>query len=150
MALSIGRLAPIRDDVDGWLNEKETDVSTPVDTSHYTPRPSAQISRRSGAFSEHSLHPETNDEYLVEESLVTNDSAVVERCFLHVNDFATEGLRTLLYGYRYLDEAEYGSWKKLYQDASTSLVDRQRRIEEAGELIERQLELGGATAIEDK
>ena len=149
---SIGRLRSIRHDVDGWLDEQEYNISTPVDASHYSPRPSAQISRRSAAISEHakSLHSEEEDEALVEESLVTDDSVVVGRCFQHIHDYALQGLRTLLYGYRFLDEEEYRSWKKVYQDATTSLVDRQQLVEQAGELIEKQLELGGATAIEDK
>lgn len=87
---------------------------------------------------------------LVEESLVVDEAAVFERCFQHINDFATEGLRTLLYGYRFLEGQEYASWKKIYLDATTSLVDRQNLIERAGEMVEQDLELAGATAIEDK
>jgi phospholipid-translocating ATPase len=44
---------------------------------------------------------------MIDEGLVLDDSAVFERCFQHVDDFASEGLRTLLYGYRFLDEQEY-------------------------------------------
>jgi len=79
-----------------------------------------------------------------------DESAVIERCFQHVTDFATEGLRTLLYGHRFLSTAEYQSWKQIYQDAATSLTDRQQRIGEAAEIIEQNMELTGATAIEDK
>lgn len=87
---------------------------------------------------------------MIDEGLVLDDAAVFERCFQHIDDFASEGLRTLLFGYRYLDEQEYASWKKIYLDATTSLVNRQQMIENAGEMIEQNLELGGATAIEDK
>jgi len=93
---------------------------------------------------------DADDEELVEDTLAMDDAAVIERCFQHINDFATEGLRTLLYGYRFLNEDEYQGWKKVYHDATTSLVDRQKLIEQAGDMIEQQLELGGATAIEDK
>ncbi|WPG99859.1 putative haloacid dehalogenase-like hydrolase [Acrodontium crateriforme] len=153
---STGRLAPLRDQVDGWLKERERESSpTRFDPSHYSPRPSAQLGRSSMAPSERrqSVHSDTDgeeEEDLVEEALVINDAAVIERCFQHVNDFATEGLRTLLYGHRFLDEDEYRTWKKVYHDATTSLVDRQLLIEKAGEMIEQKLELGGATAIEDK
>ncbi len=71
-------------------------------------------------------------------------------CFNHVDEFATEGLRTLVFGYRFIDNEEYLHWKKTYEDATTSLINRQERIEAAAELIERDLELSGATAIEDK
>lgn len=84
------------------------------------------------------------------EAVSLDDTAVFERCFQHVDDFASEGLRTLIYAHRYLDEDEYASWKKIYHDATTSLANRQEMIESAAELIEQGLELAGATAIEDK
>lgn len=86
----------------------------------------------------------------IDESVAANDAAVFEQCFQHVDDFASEGLRTLLYAYRYVDEDMYADWKQLYREAETSLVNRQERVEEAGEMIEQKLELAGATAIEDK
>ncbi|KAF2453146.1 hypothetical protein BDY21DRAFT_293484 [Lineolata rhizophorae] len=145
-----------RDELDSWLTQREQDVdisSVENDTVYYSPRPSMQLgsNRQSAAFSDprNSVQVEDVDE-LVDESLVVDEPAVIERTFQHINDFATEGLRTLLYGYRFMDEAEYNRWKKIYHDATTSLVDRTRRVEEAGELIEVELDLGGATAIEDK
>jgi phospholipid-translocating ATPase len=156
---STGRTVPIRDEVDSWLNERERDVevdAASANSSYYTPRPSAQFSRRSSlAGPEHrnsmqSMQSQREEEELVEEALVADDPTVIERVFQHVNDFATEGLRTLLYGHRFLDENEYREWKKIYHEATTSLVNRSELIEKAGELIEQQLELGGATAIEDK
>jgi phospholipid-translocating ATPase len=153
---STGRTVPIHDEVDSWLNERERDVevdAASANSAYYTPRPSAQFSRRSsfaGAEHRNSMQSQREEEELVEETLVADDPTTIERCFQHVNDFATEGLRTLLYGHRFLDEAEYSDWKKIYHEATTSLVSRSELIEKAGELIEQQLELGGATAIEDK
>ena len=93
------------------------------------------------------------DEYfddLVDDAIALDDEAIFERCFQHIDDFASEGLRTLLFGYKYLDEQEYAGWKKIYVDATTSLVDRQNKIEAAGEMIEQNFDLAGATAIEDR
>ncbi|KAI0471575.1 phospholipid-translocating P-type ATPase [Xylariaceae sp. FL0804] len=87
---------------------------------------------------------------LVDESVAQNDAAIFERCFQHMSDFATEGLRTLLFGYRYVSDEEYLLWQKRHQDAATSLVKRQERIEEVAGSIEKDLELAGASAIEDK
>lgn len=56
----------------------------------------------------------------------------------------------MLYAHKYISETEYQTWRKVFLDASTSLVDRQERIEDAGELIEQNLDLVGASAIEDK
>ncbi|KZF26576.1 phospholipid P-type ATPase transporter [Xylona heveae TC161] len=149
------RLQPIRDEIDTWLRSREQDVdisSVEDDSAFYSPRPSAQYGgRRSMAISEpRSSFQGEFDEELVEEALVVDDHAVFERCFQHINDFATEGLRTLMYGYRYIDEQEYKVWKKGYLEATTSLVDRQEMIERAANIIENRLELAGATAIEDK
>lgn len=87
---------------------------------------------------------------LVDESAAANEGTIFERCFQHTDDFATDGLRTLLFAYRYIEEEDYRTWKKIYHEATTSLADRQQRIEAAGELIEQKFDLAGATAIEDK
>ena len=86
----------------------------------------------------------------LDDSYTADDGLVFTRCFKHLDDFATEGLRTLVFAQRELTQEEYTSWKKLYTDATTSLVNRQDRIEAAGEMIEQSLDLLGATAIEDK
>ena len=154
-SMSVKRLHPIRDEIDQWLREREVDVDmSPRDSDSlsYSPRPSAHISHMPSHRSfegRPSLQDDALDE-LVDENRILDEAAVFERCFQHIDDFATEGLRTLLYGYRYMEEEEYKAWKKIYLDASTSLVDRTEKIEQAGALIERNLELAGATAIEDK
>ncbi|KAK3690751.1 drs2 neo1 protein [Vermiconidia calcicola] len=79
-----------------------------------------------------------------------DDAQIFSNTFKHLDDFATEGLRTLLFAQKELSEDEYTSWKKLYQDATTALVNRQERIEAAGDIVERGLTLLGASAIEDK
>ncbi|TID18852.1 phospholipid-translocating P-type ATPase [Venturia nashicola] len=147
------RLQPVRDEVDHWLTERERDVdmSGIEENQYYSPRPSTQINRQSFAVSEaRSSILFDDDEDLVDDTMANDDALVIERCFQHINDFATEGLRTLLYGYRFITEDDYAGWKKVYLDATTSLVDRERKIDQAGELIELDLELAGATAIEDK
>lgn len=146
-------LQSMRSELDSWLKDRERDVDMPSkqDPYHYSPRPSAQLGRQSLAVSEARSSMQLDDiDELVDESLVLDEPTVIERCFTHINDYATEGLRTLLYGYRFMDEQEYQGWKKLYLDATTSLVNRQELIEQAGDIVEQNLELAGATAIEDK
>ncbi|KAJ5485290.1 phospholipid-transporting ATPase DNF3 [Penicillium diatomitis] len=146
----------VRESIDLWLRDRENEGRTPnreSESMYYSPRPSAQMGRHSTALSDSgnsSQEDEDDDCDLVEEALVVDEAAVFERCFQHLNDFATDGLRTLLYGHRFLDESTYQNWKTAYHNASTSIVDRQQKIEEVGEQIETQLELTGATAIEDK
>ncbi|KAJ4864011.1 cation transport ATPase (P-type) domain-containing protein [Trichoderma breve] len=91
-----------------------------------------------------------DDDERIDELVAADEATIFEKCFQHVDDFAVEGLRTLLYAYRHIDEDTYAQWKASYREAETSLVDRQERIEIAGEKIEEGFELAGATAIEDK
>ncbi|PHH88534.1 hypothetical protein CDD83_7414 [Cordyceps sp. RAO-2017] len=81
---------------------------------------------------------------------IFDESEVFTRCFKHIDDFATEGLRTLIYAQKFISEQEYIEWKGLYDEATTSLDNRQEMIEAAGEKIEQSFDLVGATAIEDK
>lgn len=164
-SVTLSRLQPIRDDLDGWLRSREegnysSNEPTPDQTPRPTPRPSGQyprsvvpaVARHSIAFGETPRAPmerDTSDD-LVDENLALDEERVFARCFGHINDFASDGLRTLLYGYRFIDEQEYTVWKKLFSEATTSLVKRQEMIERAAEMIERDFELGGGTAIEDK
>ncbi|EXJ56108.1 hypothetical protein A1O7_09039 [Cladophialophora yegresii CBS 114405] len=162
--LSFDRSRTARDSIDQWLKDQENEPSTSQhrkSSQFYSPRPSLQLlSRKSESYSGKAHYsPQITPrpsiqvdgtEDLVEESLVVDDHAVFERCFQHIDDFATEGLRTLLYAYRYLTENEYSEWKQIYLSATTSMTDRQEKIERAAELLETKLELLGATAIEDK
>ncbi|KAH6608618.1 p-type atpase [Trichoderma cornu-damae] len=86
----------------------------------------------------------------LEDSGIFDESEVFTKCFKHLDDFATEGLRTLLFAQKFVSEPEYRSWKKLYDDATTSLTNRQEKIEAAGEMMEQAFELVGGSAIEDK
>ncbi|TID03927.1 putative phospholipid-transporting ATPase [Colletotrichum higginsianum] len=74
----------------------------------------------------------------------------IQQCYKHVDDFAAEGLRTLIYADKVLTAGEYEEWKRLFVEAETSLTQRQERIEEVGEMIEHSLHLLGASAVEDK
>lgn len=152
-SMSTNRLKAIQDEFDDWLRDKEQDVDlSSVDDESVYSRPSAQFANRhSIAFGEINVPLEREiSEDMVDENIAADEAKVIERCFAHINDFATEGLRTLLYAHRFLDEQEYAVWKKIYAEATTSLVDRQSLIEKAADMIERDFELGGATAIEDK
>lgn len=94
-------------------------------------------------------HDERDDVPFV--NLPVSDSDVFEKCFQHINSFASQGFRTLLYAYRYIDEAEYLSWRESYQKAKTSLAaNRQTLVEQAGVQLERDFELLGVTAVEDR
>jgi len=68
----------------------------------------------------------------------------------HLGDFASEGLRTLVLGVRFLSETECDSWLKSFKAAASSIKDRDKKLTEVALSIERNLHIVGATAIEDK
>ncbi|KAK4342597.1 hypothetical protein RND71_038413 [Anisodus tanguticus] len=68
----------------------------------------------------------------------------------HLRDYSSEGLRTLVVAARDLTGEELEEWQCSYEDASTSLNDRSAKLRQTASLIECNLILLGATAIEDK
>ncbi|XP_066504917.1 probable phospholipid-transporting ATPase IA isoform X2 [Hoplias malabaricus] len=68
----------------------------------------------------------------------------------HLEQFATEGLRTLCFAVADISESFYQQWQEVHHRACTSLQNRALKLEESYELIEKNLQLLGATAIEDK
>ncbi|XP_069495994.1 phospholipid-transporting ATPase IB isoform X2 [Ambystoma mexicanum] len=81
---------------------------------------------------------------------LSKDSNYMDQTMSHLEQFATEGLRTLCIAYTDLSESTYTEWLKLYNEASTVLKERNERLEECYETIEKDLLLLGATAIEDR
>ncbi|CAK7565744.1 MAG: drs2 neo1 protein [Sporothrix epigloea] len=79
-----------------------------------------------------------------------DESSTFDQCFRHMDEFAAEGLRTLLFAHRFVPDSEYAAWKSSYLEAATSLDNREERIEASAEAIEQNLQLIGASAIEDK
>ncbi|CAI6379299.1 ALI_HP2_G0000400.mRNA.1.CDS.1 [Saccharomyces cerevisiae] len=74
----------------------------------------------------------------------------VEATMRHLEDYASEGLRTLCLAMRDISEGEYEEWNSIYNEAATTLDNRAEKLDEAANLIEKNLILIGATAIEDK
>jgi phospholipid-translocating ATPase len=68
----------------------------------------------------------------------------------HLEMFAREGLRTLCIAERDLDEQEYEEWSREHDLAAQALQDREEKLEETADRIERDLILLGGTAIEDR
>ncbi|CAI0386597.1 unnamed protein product [Linum tenue] len=68
----------------------------------------------------------------------------------HLEQFGSAGLRTLCLAYKDLHPETYESWNEKFIQAKSSLRDREKKLDEVAELIEKDLILIGATAIEDK
>lgn len=88
--------------------------------------------------------------FIPNDKLLVNDEFLIEKTLEHIEEFSTEGLRTLLYSFKWLDKSEYADWAAEYKEAKIALVDRTKKLELVGEKIEYDFQLLGATAIEDK
>lgn len=68
----------------------------------------------------------------------------------HLGEFASEGLRTLVLGMRFLTEDQCENWLEQFTTASTSIKNRDEMLKQAAYELEKGLHIVGATAIEDK
>ncbi|KRY16361.1 putative phospholipid-transporting ATPase IA [Trichinella patagoniensis] len=68
----------------------------------------------------------------------------------HLKEFAASGYRTLCFARADINEEFYVEWNKKFCEASVALHEREKKLEAVAELIEKDLKLLGATAIEDK
>jgi phospholipid-transporting ATPase len=82
---------------------------------------------------------------------LAKDNPMVEVTLQHLEDYATEGLRTLCLAMREVPEQEFQEWQQVFEKASTTVGgNRAEELDKAAEIIEKDLFLLGATAIEDR
>ena len=79
-----------------------------------------------------------------------NEKSLLNTTSKHLEQFATEGLRTLCIAQREISWLQYLEWNRRHQEAASSLEDREDKMEEVADSIERELVLLGGTAIEDR
>lgn len=70
--------------------------------------------------------------------------AQVHSVHIHVfQEFASEGLRTLMVAYRELDKSFFHAWYRKHSEVSLSLEDRESKISSVYEEIEKDLTVSG-------
>lgn len=75
----------------------------------------------------------------------------VEATLRHLEEYASEGLRTLCLAMREVPESEFRDWFKIFETAATTVGGtRADELDKAAEIIEHDFFLLGATAIEDR
>ncbi|PKS11949.1 hypothetical protein jhhlp_001245 [Lomentospora prolificans] len=75
----------------------------------------------------------------------------VEATLRHLEEYASEGLRTLCLAMREIPEPEFQEWMRVYEQAQTTVGgNRAEELDKAAEIIEHDFFLLGATAIEDR
>lgn len=68
----------------------------------------------------------------------------------HVDQFASSGLRTLVFARRQLSESEASEYIARYNEVSTMIGDRTEALSELALAMEVDMELLGAVGIEDE
>ncbi|EXJ90928.1 phospholipid-translocating ATPase [Capronia coronata CBS 617.96] len=82
---------------------------------------------------------------------LAKENPIVDVTLQHLEDYATDGLRTLCLAMREVPEEEYQEWKQIFDRAATTVGgNRAEELDKAAEIIEHDLFLLGATAIEDR
>jgi phospholipid-transporting ATPase len=81
---------------------------------------------------------------------LATENPFVEPTLIQLEECASEGLRTLCIAMREIPEEEYTRWSLIQEAAATTLVNRAEELDKAAEIIEKDLFLLGATAIEDR
>ncbi|KAJ6164139.1 hypothetical protein N7470_002811 [Penicillium chermesinum] len=79
------------------------------------------------------------------------ENPAVETTLQHLEEYASEGLRTLCLAVREVSDQEFQQWYQIFDKANTTVGgNRADELEKAAELIEKDFYLLGATAIEDR
>eukprot|EP00729_Bicosta_minor_P009909 gene9909-21242_t len=73
-----------------------------------------------------------------------------EKLSEHLNAFAREGLRTLVMAQKVLSQEDFDNWHSKYAEASAAVFEREEKMATVAELMEKDLDLIGCSAIEDK
>ncbi|KAI1340495.1 hypothetical protein F5Y15DRAFT_41324 [Xylariaceae sp. FL0016] len=82
---------------------------------------------------------------------LSEDNPHVEATLLHLEEYAAEGLRTLCLAMREIPEREWQEWYSVFDKAQTTVGgNRAEELDKVAEIIEHDLFLLGATAIEDR
>eukprot|EP01087_Luapelamoeba_hula_P010089 TRINITY_DN2655_c0_g3_i1.p1 TRINITY_DN2655_c0_g3~~TRINITY_DN2655_c0_g3_i1.p1 ORF type:complete len:1296 (-),score=220.20 TRINITY_DN2655_c0_g3_i1:95-3982(-) len=87
---------------------------------------------------------------IIYERLNPHRQAYSELTSQHLNQFACAGLRTLCVAKADLDPAYYEEWNARWKKAEVAMVNRKAKLAELAEEIEVNLDLVGATGIEDR
>ncbi len=79
------------------------------------------------------------------------DNPDVESTLQHLEEYASQGLRTLCLAMREIPEPEFQEWWQIFDKAQTTVSgNRAEELDKAAELLEHDFYLLGATAIEDR
>lgn len=84
------------------------------------------------------------------ERLKDGSEEIIETTSEYLNKFANEGLRTLCLSMKEVDKVTFNNWQEKYKESLMSFENRDVKVDNLCNEIEKEMTLLGATAIEDK
>ncbi|XP_011096893.1 probable phospholipid-transporting ATPase 5 [Sesamum indicum] len=83
--------------------------------------------------------------------LADNGRTYQQATVMHLSMYAEDGLRTMVFAYKKVGLPEYENWSSVFRKAKATMgPEREELLENASEMIEKELLLLGAVAVEDK
>ncbi|KAK2966366.1 hypothetical protein RJ640_021510 [Escallonia rubra] len=83
--------------------------------------------------------------------LADNGRTYQQATTMHLSSYAEDGLRTLVFAYRKVEVDEYEHWNSTFTKAKATMgPQREEELENASAIIEKELILLGAVAVDDK
>jgi phospholipid-translocating P-type ATPase (flippase) len=95
------------------------------------------------------LYTKGADSVIIQRLSTSNSKSNLDKITDDLLYYSKKGYRTLLLGFRIISEQEFKLWKIKYDEACTSVYDREGMIDRLAEEIEKDLVLLGCTAVED-
>ena len=103
-----------------------------------------------GSLGPYTLLSKGADDVMFEKLRPDGDKSAEDDVTRHLAHFASLGLRTLVLAKKTLTDAKAVEWLERYRAAATAMSNRDAELAAVASEIERNLDLVGATAVEDK
>lgn len=88
---------------------------------------------------------------MIFERLADEGKIYQQATMMHMSNYAEDGLRTMVFASRKIKASEYQDWNVMFTKAKATVgPERDELLENASEMIEKDLFLLGAVAVEDK
>ncbi|KAG8385149.1 hypothetical protein BUALT_Bualt03G0011700 [Buddleja alternifolia] len=85
------------------------------------------------------------------DELADNGRTYQHVTMMHLSNYGEDGLRTMVFAYKKIGAPEYEKWNSEFTTAKANIgPEREELLENASEVIEKDLLLLGAVAVEDK
>ena len=89
-------------------------------------------------------------DYMINKKVINKNTDIYKNIFNKVNEYSQRGLRILVFGYKTISEEEYNIFNNKYKEIIYDIHHTENDLYNLYDEIENNIELIGATAIEDQ